>query len=121
MIIRNSILKVADNTNAKLVKCIHISNKRKFAKAGEFIIVSVIKRIFTKKLLSRKVYLSLIISTKKNLNRKNGSYVKFNQNRAILLNQGQKTFFASKISGPGLIELKLLKLQKILFLLRRLL
>ena len=105
MIQKQTILKVNDNSGAKLVKCIKVLGgfKRNYAKLGDIIIVSVIelrnKSKFSSKVLKGEVLKALIIRTKKKIKKKDGSSFFFSNNSVALLNK-QKKPLATRIFGP---------------------
>ena len=106
MIQNETILKVSDNSGINLVKCIKLlkGSKRKSCKVGDFIVVSV-KNVDDKSKLKKKIYLALIVGTRKLLKRKNGSYISFKNNKVILFEEKNK-IFGNRIFGPIPIELK---------------
>lgn len=108
MIQNESILKVCDNSGAKLVKCIKILgfSKKKYAKIGDFIKVSVKKIFFNNsKVKKGDVYNSLVIRTIYKYNRFNGSFLSFNDNSVLLLNS-KNDVIGSRIFGPIPKELR---------------
>ena len=119
MIQQQTILKVTDNSGAKTVKCIKVLNgfKRKVALIGDIIVVSVQKlrnksRI-TSKVQKGEVYKALIIRTKSQKTRKDGSTIFFKENAVSLINKQGKPL-ATRIIGPVPQILKKNKLLKLL-------
>ena len=105
MIQQNSILKVADNSGAKKVKCINVLGgfKRKYAKLGDNIMVSI-KELRNKsrknsKVLKGDVYKAVILRTKKNICKKDGNILFFQNNAVCLLNKQGKPL-ATRLLGP---------------------
>ena len=105
MIQQQTVLKVTDNSGAKNVKCIKVLGgfKRKFAKLGNVIVVSV-KNLRnrskqTSKVKKGEIYKALIIKTKKKKTNKDGSHIFFSSNSVSLINKQNKPL-ASRILGP---------------------
>ena len=105
MIQQQTILKVADNSGAKTVKCIKVIGgfKKKSAFVGEFVVVSV-KNLRNKSKITAKVergeiYKALIVRTKSRVINKDGSNFFFNQNYVCLINKQGKPL-GSRIVGP---------------------
>jgi len=117
MIQQQTILKVADNSGAKYVKCIKVLGgfKRKTAFLGDLIIVSVQqlrnKSKTTSKVLKGDVYKALILRTKQKVKKKDGSFFFFSENVATLLNK-QNKILASRLIGPIPKKLKINKFLK---------
>lgn len=111
MIQQQTILKVADNSGAKTVKCIKVLGgfKRRFAYVGDTIVVSVQqlrnKSRTTSKVQKGEVYKALIIRTKKKIKKKNGLTTFFTSNSVSLINK-QNNPIATRIIGPISKELK---------------
>ena len=111
MIQQQTILKVADNSGAKTVKCIKILNgfKRKFAIIGDVIVVAVQrlrnKSKTTSKVQKGEVYKALIIRTKKKIRKKNGLTTSFTGNYVSLISS-QNSPIATRIIGPISKQLK---------------
>jgi len=87
MIQLNSNLTIVDNSGAKIARCIKVLNKDSEACIGDTIVVSIRKAIPHKKVKAGEVHKALIVYTKKNKRRKNGSYLKLGMNAAVLLNE----------------------------------
>ena len=117
MIQQQTILKVSDNSGAKTAKCIKILGgfKRKVAKLGDVIIVSIHqlrnKSRITSKVQTGEVYRALIIRTKSKKRKKDGSTFFFNENAISLMNKQGKPI-ATRIIGPTSKELKKGKFMK---------
>lgn len=112
MIQQQTILKVADNSGAKYVKCIKVLGgfKRKIAFLGNFIIVSVQKlrnkSKKTSKVLKGDVYKAIIVRTKYKVKKNDGSFFFFSENAVSLLNK-QNKILASRLTGPIPTKLKM--------------
>lgn len=105
MIQLHTILKVSDNSGAKTVKCIKVLGgfKKRFASIGDIIVVSIQqlrnKSKKTSKVKKKEIYRALIIKTKKNLTKKDGSTIILNENSVVLLNKQEKPI-GTRIIGP---------------------
>ena len=115
MIKIGSLLKVADNSGVKTVKCIGIFNNKKYASLGDIITITVKSLKSQKKLHKKDKLKGLIVHTKKNYLRKNNSYIKFNQNAVVLINN-QNNPISTRVIGPIIKELKIKKFLKIIAL-----
>ena len=100
MISVESKLKSADNSGAKILKCIKILGnfKKRVAKSGEIILVSVKKLDRKKKIKKKNVYLGLIISTKWKTRRLDGTFFSSKNNRVLLLSETHK-FLGTRVYG----------------------
>jgi large subunit ribosomal protein L14 len=125
MIQTQTILKVADNSGAKIAKCIKTlkESKRNSATTGDIIVVSIKKAISKvtsktkkiKKIKKGQVSLALIIRTKKKLNRKDGTSIKFDDNAVILINRANIPV-GTRIFGPVVHELRNKRFMKVISL-----
>ena len=121
MIQQESILKVADNSGAKTVKCIKVLGgfKKRYAKIGDLIVVSIKhlrnKSKNTSKVLKNKVFKALVINLKTVTKTKDGSSFKSNCNSVILLNK-QGNPIGTRILSPIPKKLKKKKFMKIVSL-----
>ena len=81
-----SRLNVADNTGAKEIMCIKVlgGSKRRYATVGDVIVASVKKAIPTAKVKKGKVIKAVIVRTKKEIQRENGSLIRFDDNAAVI-------------------------------------
>ncbi len=117
MIQERSILFVSDNTGIKSVMCIKVlgGTRFKYANIGNVIKV-VVKEIFSKsKIKKGDVLKALIIRTKYGIQRKDGSFIKFDNNSCIILNDKNQPL-GTRIFGPISRELKCDKFMKIVSL-----
>jgi large subunit ribosomal protein L14 len=117
MIQQRTILKVSDNSGAKTVRCIKVLGgfKRKYARLGDTIVVSVQKlrnkSKKTSKVKQKEVYKALIIRTKVGLTRKNGTNLIFRENAVSLMNK-QGNPVGTRIIGPIPKSLRAKKIKK---------
>ena len=88
MIQQETRLRVADNTGAKEILCFKVlgGSKRKYARIGDQIVVSVKKAIPGGMVKKGEVHRAVVVRTKKEINRKDGSRIRFDENAAVLLN-----------------------------------
>ena len=92
MIQQESYLKVADNTGAKEIKCILVlgGSKRKFGNIGDVIVASVRKAAPNGTVKKGEVVRAVIVRSAKGVRRADGTYVRFDENAAVLINTGDK-------------------------------
>ena len=117
MIQMQSILNIADNSGARSVMCIKVlgGSKRRYARIGDIIVVSVKDAIPRSKVKKGQVVNALIVRTKKGVRRRDGSLIKFDENAAVLLNQ-QQAPIGTRVFGPVTRELRSGNFMKILSL-----
>ncbi|MBQ1265621.1 MAG: 50S ribosomal protein L14 [Proteobacteria bacterium] len=117
MIQMQSVLSVADNSGAKKVQCIKVigGSKRKYAGIGDVIVVSVKDAIPNSKVKKGDVHQAVIVRTAKEIARKDGSYIRFDQNAAVLID-AQKNPIGTRIFGPVARELRAKSYLKIISL-----
>ncbi len=107
MIQQESRLVVADNSGAKEVLCIRVlgGTKRRYASIGDIIVVSVKSVIPSSDIKKGAVSKAVIVRTKKEVRRADGSYIRFDDNACVLLNNAGD-IRASRIFGPVARELR---------------
>jgi large subunit ribosomal protein L14 len=107
MITKGSKLVVADNSGGKKVGCIHVfgSSKQRYARMGKTILVSAKQVIPRKKVVRKKIYKALLISTQKEQKRKRVTFIRFRANRVLLLSDQDK-FLGTRIYGPICKEIR---------------
>ncbi|WP_259286276.1 50S ribosomal protein L14 [Candidatus Nasuia deltocephalinicola] len=107
MIQNESYLTVCDNSGAKIVSCIKVlgSSKKKYAYLGEFLKVSVKKINTYSKIKRGETYNAILIRSVYNFKRFDGSYISFNDNSVVLLNNKNEPCF-TRVFGPVVKELK---------------
>ena len=117
MIQQETRLKVADNSGAKEVLCIKVlgGTRKKYAKLGDTIVVTVKKAIPGGIVKKGEVTKAVVVRTRKELRRKDGSYIRFDDNAAVLIN-AQKEPQGTRVFGPIARELRERKFMKILSL-----
>ena len=106
MIQKESYLVVADNSGAKALQCIHIigSTRKRFAYLGDTIKCSVKKAIPGGMVKKGDVVTALIVRTRKELRRTDGSYIRFGDNAAVILKDGE--LIGTRIFGPIAREIR---------------
>ena len=117
MIQMQSILDVADNSGAKKLFCIKVlgGSKRRYASVGDVIVCSVREAMPNSKVKKGEVTRAVIVRTSKELRRKDGTYIRFDTNSAVLINaQGEP--IGTRIFGPVARELRAKKYMKIVSL-----
>jgi len=117
MIQTQSYLDVADNSGARRVMCIKVlgGSKRRYARVGDLIKVSVKEAIPRGKVKKGQVMTAVVVRTKKGVRRPDGSLIKFDDNAAVLLNP-QDAPIGTRIFGPVTRELRGEKFMKIISL-----
>ena len=117
MIQQESYLKVADNTGAKEIHCIRVmgGSKRKFGNIGNVIVASVRKAAPGGTVKKGEVVKAVIVRTKKGVRREDGTYVRFDENAAVLI-KDDKNPRGTRIFGPVARELREKDYMKILSL-----
>ena len=117
MIQTRSILEVADNSGAKRVQCIKVlggSNKR-YARLGDIVVVSVKEAIPDSNVKKGEKAKAVVVRTRKEHMRADGSYIRFDRNAVVLIN-AQKEPVGTRIFGPVARELRWKEFMKIISL-----
>lgn len=117
MIQEETNLVVADNSGAKRVRCIRVlgGSNRRYASVGDLIVVSVKAALPNAGVKKGEVSRAVVLRTKKEIRRKDGSYIRFDENAAVLLNP-QNEPRGTRIFGPVARELRDKKFMKIISL-----
>jgi large subunit ribosomal protein L14 len=94
-------LTVADNSGAKEIMCIKVlgGSKRRYASVGDIIVASVKKALPNGKVKKGKVVKAVVVRTKKELQRENGSLIRFDDNAAVIIDD-KKEPIGTRIFGP---------------------
>lgn len=117
MIQLHTMLDVADNSGAKKVMCFHVmgGSKRRYATLGDIIVVTVKEAVPEATVKKGEVAKAVVVRTVKSVKRSDGSYIKFDNNAAVLINaQGEP--IGTRIFGPVARELRWKKFMKIISL-----
>ncbi|MBK7103978.1 MAG: 50S ribosomal protein L14 [Ignavibacteriae bacterium] len=117
MVQEETNLVVADNSGAKKVRCIRVlgGSNRRYASVGDLIVVSVKTALPNAGVKKGEVSKAVIVRTKKEVKRQDGSYIRFDENAAVLLN-AQDEPRGTRIFGPVARELRDKKFMKIISL-----
>ncbi|NUN12697.1 MAG: 50S ribosomal protein L14 [Myxococcales bacterium] len=117
MIQMQTFLGAADNSGAKKLQCIKVlgGSKRKYAGIADIIVVSVKEAIPKSKVKKGEVHKAVIVRTAKEISRPDGSYIRFDGNDAVLLNN-QNEPIGTRIFGPVARELRAKRFMKIVSL-----
>ncbi len=117
MIQMSSVLNSADNTGAKKLMCIKVlgGSKRRFASIGDIIVVSVKEAIPEGKVKKGEVKKGVIVRTRKEIRRADGSYIRFDENSIVLVDPNGEPL-GTRIFGPVARELRAKKFMKIISL-----
>jgi large subunit ribosomal protein L14 len=117
MIQMTSVLDVADNSGAKKVFCIKVlgGSRRRYAGIGDVVIVSIREAIPGAKVKKGEVSRAVIVRTRRELARSDGSYIKFDGNSAVLINKENEPI-GTRIFGPVARELRAKRFMKIISL-----
>jgi large subunit ribosomal protein L14 len=117
MIQMRSILDVADNSGAKSVQCIKVlgGSRRRYASLGDIIVVSIKEALPGAKVKKGDTARAVVVRTKRENSRPDGSYIKFDSNSAVLINP-QLEPIGTRIFGPVARELRAKRFMKIISL-----
>jgi large subunit ribosomal protein L14 len=117
MVQEETNLVVADNSGAKKIRCIRVlgGSSRRYASVGDTIVVSVKTAIPGGTVKKGEVSKAVVVRTKKEVRRKDGSYIRFDENAAVLINN-QNEPKGTRIFGPVARELRDKKFMKIISL-----
>lgn len=117
MIKMQTTLVVADNSGAKSVRCIKVlgGSRRRYASVGDVISASVRLAMPGGAVKKGQIVKCVIVRTKKELRRKDGSYIRFDQNAAVIINE-QREPIGTRIFGPVARELREKRFMKIVSL-----
>lgn len=117
MIQQESRLKVADNSGAKEVLCIKVlgGSKKRYASIGDTIVVSVKQAMPSGNVKKGAVAKAVVVRTRKEIRRPDGSYIRFDDNAAVLLNETGE-MRGTRIFGPVARELREKEFMKIVSL-----
>ena len=117
MIQTTTVLEVADNSGAKKVGCIKVlgGSRRRYASLGDIIVVSIKEASVTGKVKKGDIARAVIVRTKREVKRVDGSYIKFDNNSAVLISKEGEPI-GTRIFGPVARELRAKKFMKIISL-----
>lgn len=117
MIQAQTVLDVADNSGAKVVQCIKVlgGSRRRYAELGDVIVVSVKEALPDSKVKKGDTARAVVVRTKRECRRSDGSYIKFDTNSAVILS-AQREPIGTRIFGPVARELRSKRFMKIVSL-----
>jgi large subunit ribosomal protein L14 len=117
MIQMQTVLTVADNSGAKKLRCIKVlgGSKRKYAGVGDIIVCSVKEAMPNSKVKKGEVVRAVVVRTAKEVNRPDGSYIRFDGNSAVVVSAAGEPV-GTRIFGPVARELRAKKFMKIVSL-----
>lgn len=117
MIQMQTVLTAADNSGAKKMQCIKVlgGSKRKYASIGDIIVVAVKEALPNSRVKKGDVRRAVVVRTKKEIRRKDGSYIKFDVNSAVVINDANEPI-GTRIFGPVARELRAKRFMKIVSL-----
>jgi large subunit ribosomal protein L14 len=117
MVQTTTTLDVADNSGAKKLMCIRVlgGTRRKYASLGDVIVVSIKEAIPNAKVKKGDVAKAVIVRTRKEVSRQDGSYIRFDANSAVLVDKDNEPV-GTRIFGPVARELRAKRFMKIISL-----
>ena len=118
MIQETTRLKIADNSGAKVVECFRVlgGSDRRYARVGDIIVASVKSAIPNGNVKKGQVVRCVVVRTAKEIGRKDGSYIRFSDNAAVILQPESMDPIGTRIFGPVARELRNKKFMKIVSL-----
>ena len=118
MIQEQTRLTVADNSGAKIVQCFRVlgGSNRRYARVGDIIVASVKSAIPNGNVKKGQVVKCVIVRTRKEIGRKDGSYIRFSDNAAVIIQEDGENPVGTRIFGPVARELRDKKFMKIISL-----
>ena len=117
MIQQESVLQVADNSGARKVACIRVlgGSGRRYASIGDVIVVSIKDAVPNARVKKGEVRRAVVVRTRKEIGRPDGSYIRFDDNAAVLID-AQREPVGTRIFGPVARELRAKRFMKIVSL-----
>lgn len=117
MIQSESTLNVADNSGAKRIKCIKVlgGSRRRYAGIGDIIVVSILEALPNSKVKKGSIMKAVVVRTRRENRRPDGSYIRFDENSAVILNNNKEPL-GTRVFGPVARELRARKFMKIVSL-----
>ena len=117
MIQLRTVLDVADNSGAKKIQCIKVlgGSGRRYARIGDIIVVAIREADPRSAVKKGEVKKAVVVRTRKEIRRPNGTYIKFDTNSAVLINDSREPL-GTRIFGPVARELRAKRFMRILSL-----
>lgn len=108
MIQMETVLQSGDNSGAKKLKCFKVigGSKKQYASVGEIIVVSIKEAIPNSKIAKGSVHRAVVVRTKKEVKRKDGSTIRFDENAAVLIKGKDNEPVGTRIFGPVAREVR---------------
>ena len=118
MIQESTKVTIADNSGAKTAQCIRVlgGTRRRYARVGDIIVASVKSAIPNGNIKKGQVVKCVVVRTRKEIGRKDGSYIRFGDNAAVILAEESQEPIGTRIFGPVARELRDKKFMKIVSL-----
>lgn len=115
MIQPQTLVQITDNSGAKIGRVFKVlgGSKKRYAEIGDVVVLSVQKAEPRKQVKKKDVLQAVVVRQKKAFRRKDGSYVRFDENSVVILDKGKKEPLAGRVFGPVPRELQELGYQKI--------
>jgi large subunit ribosomal protein L14 len=112
-----SVLQVADNSGARKVACVKVlgGSRRRYASVGDIIVVSVKEALPNSRVKKKQLHKAVIVRTKKELSRPDGSYIRFDDNSVVLVDDSREPI-GTRIFGPVARELRAKRFMRIVSL-----
>jgi large subunit ribosomal protein L14 len=112
-----SVLQVADNSGARKVACVKVlgGSRRRYASVGDIIVVSVKEALPNSRVKKKQLHKAVIVRTRKELGRPDGSYIRFDDNSVVLLDDSKEPI-GTRIFGPVARELRAKRFMRIVSL-----
>lgn len=117
MIQQESVVDIADNSGARRALCIRVlgGTRKRYARVGDVIVVTVKEAVPNSAVSKGEVRRAVVVRTAKEIGRPDGSYIKFDNNAAVLINEAGEPV-GTRIFGPIARELRAKKFMKIISL-----
>jgi len=118
MIQESTRVTVADNSGAKVAECIRVlgGTRRRYARVGDIIVAAVKSAIPNGNIKKGQVVKCVIVRTRKEIGRKDGTYIRFSDNAAVILQEDSQEPVGTRIFGPVARELRAKRFMKIVSL-----
>jgi large subunit ribosomal protein L14 len=117
MIQQETLVNITDNSGAKRALCIKVlgGSRRRYASVGDTIVVTVKEALPTSNIKNGTVIRAVVVRTKKEIRRRDGSYIRFDDNAVVLVNEAGEPV-ATRVFGPVARELREKKFNRIVSL-----
>lgn len=118
MVQPQSIVQIADNSGAKLGRVFKVlgSSKKRYASIGELVVLSVQKALPRKQVKKKDILFGIVVRQRAPFRRKDGTYIRFDENAVVILDNAKKEPLAGRVFGPVPREIGDIGFQKIISL-----